>query len=161
MNDPLPIFAANLRRLRQERTLSQSALAERAGMDAAEIGRIELDKARSRHPRRHAPRARAWRQTGWPARRYRLAHGRTDCLGIFGSTAKVLSVSDPLVQFGRNLRRLREERGLSQGALAERAGMDAAEIRRIESARRDPGVRVVARLAHALGVTAGELLDTV
>jgi transcriptional regulator with XRE-family HTH domain len=66
-------------------------------------------------------------------------------------------MSDPLVQFGRNLRRLREERGLSQDALAQRAGMDAAEIRRIEWARRDPGVRVVARLARALDVKVSDL----
>jgi len=39
--------------------------------------------------------------------------------------------------------------------------MDPAEIRRIESARRDPGVRVVVRLAHGLGVQASDLLDGV
>lgn len=66
---------------------------------------------------------------------------------------------DPLIDFGNNLRRLREERGLSQDALAQRAGMDPAEIRRIESARRDPGVRVVSRLAHALGVQPSDLFD--
>lgn len=68
---------------------------------------------------------------------------------------------DPLIDFGNNLRRLREERGMSQDALAQRAGMDPAEIRRIESARRDPGVRVVTRLAGALGVTPSELFDRV
>lgn len=56
-----------------------------------------------------------------------------------------------------NLRRIRDEKGLTQEALAEAASMDPSEIRRIESAHRDPGVRVVARLAHGLGVPASDL----
>ncbi len=66
--------------------------------------------------------------------------------------------NDPLPQFGANLRAAREQRGLSQEALAQRAGMDPAEIRRLESARRDPGIRVVTRLARALGVRPAEIL---
>lgn len=46
---------------------------------------------------------------------------------------------------------------MTQDALAEAASMDAAEIRRIEGAHRDPGVRVLARLARGLGVPAGDL----
>ncbi len=65
---------------------------------------------------------------------------------------------DPLLQFGANLRAAREQRGLSQEALAQRAGMDPAEIRRLEGARRDPGVRVLTRLARALRMTPGDLL---
>jgi len=57
-----------------------------------------------------------------------------------------------------NLRRLRDESGLSQEALALRADMDPAEVRRIEASKRDPGVRVLARLAEALGSTPAELL---
>jgi transcriptional regulator with XRE-family HTH domain len=57
-----------------------------------------------------------------------------------------------------NLRRLREERGLSQEALALDAGMDPAEVRRIEACKRDPGVRVLARLAQALGCSPAHLL---
>lgn len=69
-----------------------------------------------------------------------------------------MTENDPLLQFGANLRTAREARGLSQEALAQRAGMDPAEIRRLESARRDPGVRVVTRLARALGIKAADLL---
>jgi hypothetical protein len=67
-------------------------------------------------------------------------------------------VDDPLPIFAANLRRLREERGLSQEALALRCDMDPAEVRRIETSRRDPGVRVVARLAAGLDVAPAELL---
>lgn len=66
-------------------------------------------------------------------------------------------MDDPLLAFAARLRSLREERGLTQDALANTAGMDAAEIRRLESARRDPGVRVIVRLAHALGVMPADL----
>lgn len=64
---------------------------------------------------------------------------------------------DPLPQFGANLRAAREQRGLSQETLAQRAGMDPAEIRRLESARRDPGVRVVTRIARALEIRPADL----
>jgi transcriptional regulator with XRE-family HTH domain len=66
--------------------------------------------------------------------------------------------TDPLLQFGANLRAVREQRGFSQETLAQRAGMDPAEIRRLESARRDPGIRVLTRLARALGVAPADLL---
>jgi transcriptional regulator with XRE-family HTH domain len=66
-------------------------------------------------------------------------------------------MEDALARVAMNLRQIRDEKGLTQEALAEAASMDPAEIRRIESAHRDPGVRVVARLAHGLGVPAGDL----
>ncbi len=65
---------------------------------------------------------------------------------------------DPLPHFGANLRAAREKNGLSQEAFAQRVGMDPAEIRRLESARRDPGVRVVTRLARGLDLTPAALL---
>jgi transcriptional regulator with XRE-family HTH domain len=68
------------------------------------------------------------------------------------------AVHDPLPILAANLRRLREERRLSQEALALKADMDPAEVRRIEACKRDPGVRVLARLAAALGIAAAELL---
>jgi transcriptional regulator with XRE-family HTH domain len=66
--------------------------------------------------------------------------------------------ADPLPHFGANLRAARERNGLSQEAFAQRVGMDPAEIRRLESARRDPGVRIVTRLARGLGLRPAELL---
>jgi transcriptional regulator with XRE-family HTH domain len=67
-------------------------------------------------------------------------------------------VDDPLPILAANLRRLRDERGFSQEALALNAGMDPAEVRRIEACKRDPGVRVLARLAEALTCSPAELL---
>ena len=72
---------------------------------------------------------------------------------------RLSAVRDPLPILAANVRRLRDEHGMSQEALALRADMDPAEVRRIEACRRDPGVRVVARLAVALGTTSAELLS--
>lgn len=68
-------------------------------------------------------------------------------------------MADPLTKFAANVRRLRAEKGLTQDALAQGASMDPAEIRRIESGRRDPGVRVLSRVAAGLEVAPAELLD--
>lgn len=68
-------------------------------------------------------------------------------------------VTDPLEIFARNLRAAREAAGMTQEELALAAGLDMANVSRYEAAKREPGVRVVARLAQALGVTPGSLLD--
>jgi transcriptional regulator with XRE-family HTH domain len=71
---------------------------------------------------------------------------------------RLARVDDPLPTFAANLRRIREQRGLSQEALALRADMDPAEIRRIEAGKRDPGVRILTRLATGLDTVPAELL---
>jgi transcriptional regulator with XRE-family HTH domain len=66
---------------------------------------------------------------------------------------------DPLEIFAANVRRLRHERGLTQERLAEQADLHLTDIARIETIRRDPGIKVVAKLAHGLGVPASTLLE--
>jgi transcriptional regulator with XRE-family HTH domain len=66
---------------------------------------------------------------------------------------------EALVVFAENVRRLRLERDLTQEALAHRAGLNTTDVRRIETHRRDPGVKVVAKLAAGLGVTIGTLFE--
>lgn len=66
-------------------------------------------------------------------------------------------MADPYETFSSNLARLRLERGLTQEQLALEAGMTLSEISRIESQRREPRVRTIARLAEALDVEPGEL----
>lgn len=65
----------------------------------------------------------------------------------------------PLDVFAENVRRLRLERQLTQEGLAERAGLNTTDIRRIETHRRDPGVKVVAKIAAGLGVHTSALFD--
>jgi transcriptional regulator with XRE-family HTH domain len=64
---------------------------------------------------------------------------------------------EPLAAFSANVRRLRLERGLTQERLAERAGLHMTDIARIETLRRDPGVKVIAKIAKGLGVETAEL----
>lgn len=62
---------------------------------------------------------------------------------------------------GRNIRRERERLGISQEALAERAGTSFQQVSRAELGIRDLRVSTVAMLAKGLGVTAADLLDGV
>ncbi len=58
-----------------------------------------------------------------------------------------------------NMKRLRKERGWSQEALADEAGLDRTYISGIERRVRNPTITVVERIANALGCHLGQLLD--
>jgi transcriptional regulator with XRE-family HTH domain len=60
---------------------------------------------------------------------------------------------------GRNVRRLRKERGLTQEKLALDAAIDLTYLGGIERGRRNPSVTVLCRLAGVLQVHPGELFD--
>lgn len=60
--------------------------------------------------------------------------------------------ADVLVAFGRAVRQLRLERGLSQERLAELAGLHRTYVADVERGTRNVGLRNVDRLASALGV---------
>jgi transcriptional regulator with XRE-family HTH domain len=60
---------------------------------------------------------------------------------------------------GRNVRRLREEKGWSQEDYADRAGIHRTYVSDIERGRRNPTVTVVEKLAVPLEVPASKLLD--
>ena len=58
-----------------------------------------------------------------------------------------------------NLRRLRLDKGWSQEAFAHEADLHRTYISDLERCARNPTIEVVDKLAVALGVTAGALLD--
>jgi transcriptional regulator with XRE-family HTH domain len=60
---------------------------------------------------------------------------------------------------GTNLREAREQLKLTQEAVAERSGVHPTEVSRIEAGKRDPRVSTVERLAAAVEVPPGRLLD--
>ena len=70
------------------------------------------------------------------------------------------------VAFGRRLRALRDQTGLSQNALADRAGLSHNNVKLLELGRSsgrmpaNPELRTVYRLAEALGVAPAELLPS-
>lgn len=58
----------------------------------------------------------------------------------------------PIEMLGRNVRRIRGERGLSLGALAGKAGLAKQTLANLESGGANPTVETLARVADALGV---------
>lgn len=58
-----------------------------------------------------------------------------------------------------NMKRLRKERGWSQEALADEAGLDRTYISGIERRVKNPTITVVERIALALDSGLGQLLD--
>jgi len=62
-----------------------------------------------------------------------------------------------LAALGQNVRQSREAKELTQEKLAEKAGLDPTYISGIERGLRNPGIKNVARLARALGLTTAEL----
>ncbi len=69
------------------------------------------------------------------------------------------AMSDPLHIFAGNLKRLRQERDLTQERLAHNAFLSVSHVAKIERSEREPGVRTVSKLAKTLGVSASELFD--
>ncbi len=65
----------------------------------------------------------------------------------------------PQEALGRAVRKLREERGLSERALAERAGITWTYLHGIEHGRRNPSWGVVVAIARALDLKTAQLVD--
>lgn len=62
-------------------------------------------------------------------------------------------------RLGKNVRRLREEKGWIQEVYADEAGIHRTYVSDIERGARNPTIAVVEKLAKPLGVKAGSLLD--
>src|SRR5262249_7457038 len=65
---------------------------------------------------------------------------------------------DSMRGLGRRLKRLREARGLTQEALAEKVGTSRVTIARIETRNRRPSVPMLQKLARALKVEVEDML---
>jgi transcriptional regulator with XRE-family HTH domain len=71
-----------------------------------------------------------------------------------------MSKRDPiLAAFGRNVKKLREEKGFSQEQLAEKADVDRTYLSDVERGARNLGIKNVARIAKALGTTVSNLCE--
>jgi transcriptional regulator with XRE-family HTH domain len=93
----------------------------------------------------------------------------TEALAIIGSVAKraidrnrmkhdrTIRDRETLGHLGGRIRLLREERGLSQEKLAERAGLTSKFLGEVERVETNPSTTSIARLAAALSVSVGDL----
>jgi transcriptional regulator with XRE-family HTH domain len=63
------------------------------------------------------------------------------------------------MKFGVILRKMRTERGLTQTALAEAAGLHRVALANLEYGKREPMWETVQALAGALGVSCDEFRD--
>lgn len=62
-------------------------------------------------------------------------------------------------RLGQNLKKLREEQGYSQESFADHCGLHRTYISGIERGVRNPTVVIVDKIAKALKVPAGQLID--
>lgn len=63
------------------------------------------------------------------------------------------------VVFGKNVRKFRQQRGLTQEQLAFEAEIDLTYVGGIERGKRNPSLIVMARIADALSVQLTKLLQ--
>lgn len=57
----------------------------------------------------------------------------------------------------QKIKRARQQAGLTQGELADRAGLSQAYLSQIESGSKDPSVETLQKLANTLGIEPGSL----
>lgn len=67
--------------------------------------------------------------------------------------------SDPLKEFGDNLRKLREARGLSLRNLAAQCRLDHSDISRIERGEKNITILTILELAKGLDIHPKKLFD--
>jgi transcriptional regulator with XRE-family HTH domain len=63
--------------------------------------------------------------------------------------------------FGERLATLRHDLGWTQRELADKIGIDQPFMSKIEGGKHDPGLKLLASIAEALGLTLSELLEGV
>jgi len=62
-------------------------------------------------------------------------------------------------RFGAKVRKLREDRKMSQLGLAQKARLDLTTVNEIENGNRDPMLRTIWKIANALDVRMTQLFD--
>lgn len=67
----------------------------------------------------------------------------------------------PQELIGRTLGRTRRDKGFSQEKLEELSGITQPYISALEAGKRNPTITVLVRLAHALEVSVGDLIEGV
>ena len=67
-------------------------------------------------------------------------------------------IAEISTKLGKNLKRIRTAKKMSQGAIARKLEVHRAYIIGIENGKRNPTLATIQKLAEALGVSADELI---
>lgn len=61
-------------------------------------------------------------------------------------------------KLGKNLKRIRTAKGISQGEIGRILGVDKGFVSNIENGKTNPTLATITKLAKAVGVSVGELM---
>ena len=61
-------------------------------------------------------------------------------------------------KLGKNLKRIRTAKGISQGEISRKLEVDKSFISNIEAGKTNPTLATIAKIAKAIGVSVGELM---
>ena len=61
-------------------------------------------------------------------------------------------------KLGANIRRIRQEKGMTQGDLCRALELDRAYMSNVENGNKNPTLATIEKIAKALGVSSSELL---
>ncbi len=62
------------------------------------------------------------------------------------------------IKLGKNIKRIRERKKMSQGDICRAVELDRAQMSNIESGKGNPTLATIEKIAQALGVSSDELL---
>ena len=62
------------------------------------------------------------------------------------------------IKLGKNIRRIREQKKMSQGDICRALGFDRAQMSNIEAGKGNPTLSTIEKIAQALGVASDVLL---
>lgn len=61
-------------------------------------------------------------------------------------------------KLGKNLKRIRTAKGISQGEISRKLAVDKSFVSNIENGKTNPTLTTIAKIAKAIGVSVGELM---
>lgn len=67
-------------------------------------------------------------------------------------------MKDEAQKLGENLKRIRTEKGITQGDIARALEMDKSFVSNIENGKTNPTLMTITKIAKAIGVSTDELL---
>ena len=71
---------------------------------------------------------------------------------------KTVAMTTPSIKLGKNIKRIREQKKMSQGDICRATGFDRAQMSNIESGNGNPTLATIDKIAKALNVSSDELL---